>query len=114
MLLTVPYNPDSQTRQVVDYRAEVIMQYSEFNPENMGIEPATFTKDEVLDRFSTSEIPNAVSFVAERMTIRPSSERKAEDGTRLVILGKNRLQYKIFKLVDKAEKPTVTEDTSML
>ncbi|KAH8815752.1 anaphase-promoting complex, cyclosome, subunit 4-domain-containing protein [Xylogone sp. PMI_703] len=113
-LLSIPYSPDPHSGRVTDSRNGVIMEYTLYDFGTSTLEPAIFEQVDILARFSTSDIPNTTSFIADKMTVQELNNTRAEDVTRLVILGKNQQQYRIFKLGYKAEEFPSTEDTSML
>lgn len=79
-----------------------------------SINPTVFDNDEIFALFSKYAFPTEDSFVPEKMDIRESKSkgrRLNEDTRRIVFLGKNRLQYKVFKY--PAHQPLSDEDISM-
>ncbi|RFU31034.1 hypothetical protein B7463_g5333, partial [Scytalidium lignicola] len=113
-LLSIPYEPNAHSRQVLDSHAKPVMEYIQYDSNTMHPEPTTFEKGDIRRRFSTFHIPNTASFIADKMTIQESSNKRANGARRLVILGKNQQQYRIFRLTEKNEESQITEDISML
>lgn len=73
-----------------------------------------FDSDEVLALFSKIVIPTEDSFVPEKMEIKESKSKGGnlkEDTRRIVFLGKNRLQYKVFEYPGR--QPHSDEDIPM-
>ncbi len=93
------------------------MEYSPHVLDGSSPHPAIFSNEEVLARFSKQRIPNEGSFVADKLEIRERSGRKAgEDARRMVVLGKDKLHYKVLKLAMQhfwKVEPTPDGDTAM-
>jgi anaphase-promoting complex subunit 4 len=64
---------------------------------NIPPPPTVFRNEDILGRFSEFKIPNAGAFIPERLEIRGSSN-KDKDSRRIIILGKDKMHYKVFKL----------------
>ena len=90
------------------------MEYSMHNPHAETLSPTIFDDEEALALFSKFAISTDDSFVPEKMEIRVSKSngrKSIEDTRRIILLGKNRLQYKVFKY--PALQPHLEEDIPM-
>ncbi|TVY83618.1 Coatomer subunit delta [Lachnellula suecica] len=78
--------------------------------------PKVVSQENVVHRFSEFKIPDVGAIVPERLDIRGQSSKKGHNSTRILVLGKDRLHYKVFKLA-AAHSPRgpadADEDTSM-
>lgn len=69
---------------------------------------------EVIDKFLQTEFAGEGPLVPENMMIRPKIGSKNNDNMkRLVILAKDKLRYKVFKLVGAPFDKTTDEDIPM-
>ncbi|PQE12926.1 anaphase-promoting complex component Cut20 Apc4 protein [Rutstroemia sp. NJR-2017a BBW] len=73
-----------------------------------------FDNEEVVANFLQSEFDSNSSFTPEKIAVRSQSGGRMNDNSkRLVVLSKDRLQYKIFNWTDGSPKKTGDEDISM-
>src|ERR1039458_979891 len=87
-LLSIPYSSPA-------------MKYSRHRPNITLPAPAEFSDEEVLSHFSRHQIPGAASFVPEKMEIREQNRKGGKGDTRrIVILGNDKLHYKVLKFAD--------------
>ena len=114
-LLTIPYHTPETTD--VSHLAGYQMEYSPHMQSDSSPHPAIFSNEEVVARFSKQRIPSEGSFVADKLEISERSGRKAgERATRMVVLGKDKLHYKVLKLATQRfwkVEPTPDGDTAM-
>jgi hypothetical protein len=90
----------------------------EYSPHDSSasINPTVFADEEVLALFSKYTISEEDSFVPEKMEIRdarPKGRRSNEDPGRIVFLGKDRFQYKVFRYPAQTPHKVPDEDISM-
>jgi anaphase-promoting complex subunit 4 len=92
-LLSIPYRGHHDGNL-----AKYAMSYSPLTPTSHP-KPTVFNDKEVVERFSKYRIPSEESFVPEKMEIRERTGRAQNNETgRIVIVGRDRLHYKVFKL----------------
>ena len=74
--------------------------------------PTVLNNEEVLQRISKGERQNEGSFVVGSMAVR--EQNNSEDMRRLVLLGKDKLHYRILKLADSnSGRKRADEDVPM-
>lgn len=98
-----------------DNAAAFTTPYSPYVP-NRPPKPTVFSNEELLERFSGYEIASGGPFIPETIEIRGQGDRKGSDeAKRIVILGSDQMQYKVFKLAARAASmvETTDEDISM-
>ena len=94
--MSLPYHASNSSTEV----GEQCLEYFPNDPNAESIRPTIFAHDEVLGRFSRYTISTEESFVPERIEIRDSTSKRRranEDPRRIVVLGKDRLRYKVLK-----------------
>jgi anaphase-promoting complex subunit 4 len=109
-LLSVPYRS-----ALGDNAAAYTIPYSPY-AQSRPPKPTVFSNEEALERFSGYEIASGGPFVPETIEIRGHGGRKGSDeAKRIVILGSDRMQYKVFKLATRNASigRTADEDISM-
>jgi len=73
--------------------------YSPYGPESKAQPPFEITNEELIRQFSKHAIPCEKSFVPAKLEIREqTSGALKEDMRRVVILGEDKLHYKVYKL----------------
>jgi anaphase-promoting complex subunit 4 len=111
-LLSIPYRTKGSSPRPDDF----CLEYSPHNPRTEPITPTVFNSDELLALFSKNTMSTEESFVPEKMEIRESKSKVGklnEDTRRIVILGKGRLKYKVFKYPAQQLHKVPDEDISM-
>jgi anaphase-promoting complex subunit 4 len=79
------------------------MKYSSYMRNGDPYSPTVFSNEDVKSRLSKYQIPNADSFVPERLEVRERSQRREKNDTRrIVLLRDDKMYYKVFKFVDSA------------
>lgn len=90
------------------------MEYAAFNPKSAALQPVMFSNKEVEQQFVKYKIPGEGSFLPERIEIRHQTSRSRKDSIRIVVLGEDKMHYKVFKLPESAssrkEKGNDSED----
>jgi anaphase-promoting complex subunit 4 len=106
-LLNIPYRSN--------HNGKYCMEYSQHNTQAGFSRPTVLENDEVTALFSHYQIPDDDSFVPETMEVRELKGRgKNEDKKRIVLLGKDGLQYKVFGFPTLENRATrEDEDISM-
>ena len=108
-LLTIPYmSTEDSGSEETGYH----MKYSPHLHESPALFPAIFNNEDVLAQFLQHSIPGE-GFSADKLQVRDASSRMTQvEKGRLVVLRKDRLQYKVLKTVS-AGKQRGDEDISM-
>lgn len=104
-LLNLPYAAANE------YTATCAIPYYPHAPDKLP-QPTVFSNEELKERFSRYRIDCDGSFVPEKMEIRQRGDANGNETSRIVVLGSNRMQYRVFKLPSSVER-TVDEDISM-
>jgi anaphase-promoting complex subunit 4 len=79
------------------------MKYSSYMQDGGSYIPTVFSNDEVKSQLSKHQMSSLGSFLPERMDVRERSRRREKGNTRrIVLLGDDKRQYKVFKLADAA------------
>lgn len=95
--MSIPYRSSSNSSADTE---ECCLEYFPHDPNVEHISPTIFADEEVIAIFSKYKISTDDSFVPEKMEIRDATSRKGranEDARRIVVLGQDRLCYKVFK-----------------
>jgi hypothetical protein len=95
-LLSIPIRKTEQAD--ISNHSENIIQYFPHVENGGSPSPTILNNEEVLRRFSKEEAPDEGSFVAGSLAVREQNNN--DDMRRLVLLGKDKLHYRIFKLAD--------------
>jgi anaphase-promoting complex subunit 4 len=107
-LLGIPYRGDRDGNL-----AKHAMSYSPLTPTSHP-KPTVFNDKEVVKRFSKYRISSEESFVPEKMEIRERMSRARDNEIgRIVIVGRDRLHYKVFKLPVQDMEGAADEDIPM-
>lgn len=90
------------------------MKYSPHTANGKGLEPTILNNHQVLQLFSRYKISDGTSFVPEKLEIREKNPRKEEeDSRRILLLGKDKLHYRVLKFAHPDAGATEDEDISM-
>lgn len=116
-LLSVPYRSVTGSPLGDDF----CLEYALHDSAEDSINPMILTNEEVLALFSKYAMPTEDSFEPEKIEIRESKSITKlkgrdlkEDTRRIVVLGKGRLQYKVFRYAAPRHQRVSGEDASML
>jgi len=105
-LLTIPYQNSTD--------GESCLPYSPYSPKNKSQVPIEMSNDELLRQFSKYTIPCEKSFVPANLEIREQTgSGLKEDLRRIVVLSKDKLHYKVYRLQGSGPKIDEDEDVSM-
>ncbi|KAG0651892.1 hypothetical protein D0Z07_1276 [Hyphodiscus hymeniophilus] len=111
-LLSIPYRAKSISLRTDD----LWLKFPNHHPVTDTINPTIYENKEVLALFSKYSIPTEDSFVPEKIEIRESKARGGrlnEDNRRIVVLGKDRLKYKVFGYPSYQAQKVPNEDIPM-
>jgi hypothetical protein len=109
-LLSIPIRKIEQ--HGLSNHGENIIRYFPLAENGSSPSATVLNNEEVLQRFSIGESQNEASFVAGSMAVREQNNN--EDMRRLVLLGKDKLHYRILKLADSnSGRKRADEDVPM-
>lgn len=96
---TTAYNNIGSTYLLsIPYRTENAANHSPSKPK-AAPKTTAFNEDEVLEQFSKCRIPSDGSFTPHKLDVRERSNKgNKTETTRIVVLGQDKLHYKVFSL----------------
>lgn len=107
-LLNIPYGPSAACS------SDFAMKFSPHMPNGKGLGPTILDDGQVLQHFSRYKLSDKTSFVPEKLEIREKNPGKAEeDLRRILLLGKDRLYYRVLKFARPGAGEPEDEDISM-
>ena len=90
-LLSIPYQDSDDNKS--------ILRYTPYNPKSKAQSPLEIGSEELLRQFSKHTIDCEKSFIPAKLELREqTSNRPKEDMRRIVILGEDKIHYKVYKL----------------
>lgn len=100
-LLSIPYQNSEPSGSTDTFD----LPYLPYNPKSTShISP--FTNEQVTGQFKRFEVPGGDSFIPETIQVREQKSKKGKKyADRIVLLGQNKLHYKVFELLgEEAQK----------
>ncbi|KAH8665010.1 anaphase-promoting complex, cyclosome, subunit 4-domain-containing protein [Tricladium varicosporioides] len=100
ILLSIPYSLSGDNGSTIF--GGFHMEYTAFDLKSAALQPMMFSNKEVEQQFMKYKIPGEGSFLPERINIRYQTNYSQKDSTRIVILGEDKMHFKVFRFPESA------------